>query len=329
MLNEDALLLLLLLVACGLVSLGTLELLWPTRPRHPLRRSSVARDLSRRPPARLVSQRPAARPSPPSPPAAEPPPPPALTVVADAPAPPAATVVESPAALEPVAPPAPEPPVAAPAPAAAAPPEPSEQLTVLERGDALLKAGRYDDAVTLAQDGLRALKPADGSSPPPAAAEEAARLWGLTGLARQGLGDVEGARFAFEEAIAIAPAAERQTWERHLVSLSLTVGRRALAGAGTATPADRIPALTSAIEWLERGLAIAPGDPELREVVSTARDELWGTREAAVNDLLQRRALTEARRMLEDVIADPECPPERRLAFCRLLDGVNADAPRP
>jgi hypothetical protein len=34
MLTEDGLLFLAVLAACGLVVLGALELVWPTRPRH-------------------------------------------------------------------------------------------------------------------------------------------------------------------------------------------------------------------------------------------------------------------------------------------------------
>jgi hypothetical protein len=332
MLNEDGLLLILVLAACGLVVLGTLELLWPTRPRHPRRQSAMARDLSRRPSSRAVSPRQVARPAPTARPTPSP----------DVPTPAAATLEVEPRAeaLSPLGSTAPAP--RAPTPAAsdaveevppevdAAPVEPEEpELPVVERGYALLKEQRLGEVVTLAERALRAMKSTDASAPAAGAAQDAARLWGLMGLAKQGLDDFEGARFAFEEAIAGASGSERQTWEGHLVALTLAVGRRALARARTAPPADRVTSLTSAVEWLERGLAISPNDGELRDVVTAARDTLWGAHEAVVNDLLQRRALTEARRMLEDVIADPECPPERRLAFCRLLDGVNADAPRP
>ena len=73
----------------------------------------------------------------------------------------------------------------------------------------------------------------------------------------------------------------------------------------------------------------SPNDPVLRDAVTAARESLWAAHEALVNDLLRRHEIAAARRALEDVIADPECPPDRRLAFCRLLDGVNADTQRP
>jgi hypothetical protein len=199
--------------------------------------------------------------------------------------------------------------------------------TGVEAGFALLNARRFDEVVALTQGTLNAAKAGAVSAPPGEAAQDTARLWGLMGLAKQGLDDFEGARFALEEAVATAAGLERAAWEGHLVSLTLAVGRRAVAHAGTASPADRVASLASAIEWLERGLAISPIDTELRNVVAAAREGLWSAREAVVNDLLQRRETAEARRMLEDVTADPECPPERRLAFLRLLDGVSASGP--
>ena len=342
MLNEDGLLLLLVFGACVLVVLGTLELLWPTRPRHPRRRSAVARDLSRRPPAPFAPPPRAPRPARMAPPIARPP----VARATQAPSPPPeprapaelldavqrrlAPLGTPPEPIAVVSPPAPVETVASTGSAITEPilvPEPG--ASVVDRGFALLKEQRHGEVVTLAEKALRATKAARGSAPTAGDAQDKARLWGLVGLAKHGLGDYEGARFALEEAVALASGSERPTWEGHLVALTMAFGRRSIAGAGTASPADRIASLGQAIEWLERGLAISPNDPEPRDVVTAARDALWGAHEAVVNDLLQRRALTEARRMLEDVIADPECPPERRLAFCRLLDGVNADAPRP
>src|SRR5207244_7136686 len=63
MLNEDALLLIAAFGACALVVLGTLELLWPTRPRYARRRPLPVRDLSRQVPPRPA---PARRPAPPA-----------------------------------------------------------------------------------------------------------------------------------------------------------------------------------------------------------------------------------------------------------------------
>jgi hypothetical protein len=294
MLNEDGLLLILVLGACGFVLLGTLELLWPTRPKHPRRKPVSAREISRRAAARVA-----------------PPPPPRESRPARVAPPPAPPREEARAEVAPAPPPT----------VSAAAFEPTvtfePEIPVVERGFALLKEQRLSEVVTLAE---RELKTRKGETP----TQDAARLWGLVGLAKQGLDDVEGARFAFEEAIATASGSERSTWEGHLVALTLAVGRRAIAGQGTASPADRVASLSSAIEWLERGLAISPNYPALREVGTAAREALWAGHEAVVNDLLQKHDVAQARHALEVVIADPECPPERRLAFCRLLDGLNS-----
>lgn len=342
MLNEEALLLILSIGACGLVILGTLELLWPTRPRHPRGRPVTAREMSRRAALRAATPAATLAPTPPSspllarrparvvPPAAPPP----IETRVEAPSPsPAPSVAPEPPEPVPVvpAPPLPDPVAAEPTPTVAAAPEPTAtyepEVSVVERGFALLKEQRLGEVVTLAERELKIMRAANAGAPAAGSAQDAARLWGLVGLAKQGLDDSEGARFAFEEAIATASGSERATWEGHLVALTLAVGRRALNGQGTASPADRVASLTSAIEWLERGLTISPSYPALREVVTAAREALWGAHEAVVNDLLQRRETAGARRALEDVIADPECPPERRLAFCRLLDGLNASGP--
>jgi len=194
--------------------------------------------------------------------------------------------------IDPVAPEVPEPVAVAPAsdvdavaerppPAEVAPSEPTvvspgHEDTVVERGLALLYAQRLDEVVALAQGALSAIKSTGTSASPAGSDQDAARLWGLVGLAKQGLNDLEGARFAFEEAIAVASGTERPTWEGHLVSLALAVGRRRVAAVATAPAAERVASLTSAIEWLERGLA---ADAMSRFLDAASMQEAW--REAA------------------------------------------------
>lgn len=384
MLSEEGLILVVLLMASGLVLLGVLELVWPTRPRHPERRPVTARDPLRRarsrtldPPPVTASATPAGVQTPagvetpvavetpvtvetpvavetpevrvPSesvalpatldvPQYLEPPAPPIvaepsstadapnLRIVASGTAPPEIARPErprTPRARPVVRPLRPLGPAAGAASSAEpAPPSPGAEPegSAEERGLALVSAGRFSDAVTLAQEALAAWKSAV-SPPPTSAAREMARLWVVIGLGKSGLDDVEGARFAFEEAIALAPGNERLTWERHLVDLALAVGRRALVDLDREVrpESDRIATLRSAIEWLERGLDVAPDDPDLRAVLGKVRDALWPTHETIVKHFVQRREFAEARRMLIDVMADPECPPERRGAFRRLL----------
>ena len=310
MLTDDGLLLLLVLCACALTVLGTLDVLWPTRPRHRPRPPAAARAPWRRPaPAATISA------------------PRAVPAAVAAPAGPSPEVPAAPVLAAVAAPDPPAEPVAAPI--VPEPPTPAQDLSVVERGFALLEARRLPEAVALAHEAIQARKSGAPLVPTAAAAEESARLWGLLGLARQALDDFEGARFAFEEAIAVAPRSERPRWERHLVALILARARRALDLVATEAPADRIASLTSTVEWLERGLAISPDDGELRATVTAGREALWPAHEARVDDFTRRLEFAQARRALDEVLDDPECPPHYRLAFCRRLDWLNAGAQDP
>jgi pentatricopeptide repeat protein len=218
----------------------------------------------------------------------------------------------------------PAPPEAPVEPAPRQPPEPpAREVPIVERCRALLETRQFAEVVTLGQDALGARKAAAVPVPSPAVAQETAQLWGVVGLAKQGLEDFDGARFAFEEAIAVAPRAERPTWERRLASLALTVGRQSLLGAENepARPA-RVSSLRTAIDWLERGLVVAPDDTGLRDALAATREALWPTYEAVVKALVQRQEFDEARRMIDEVVEDPECPPERRSGLRELLDGA-------
>jgi hypothetical protein len=336
MLNEDGLLVVVALLACALVTLGTLELVWPTRPRRPRRRPSSPRDPYRR--ART-------RPVPPAPDLPSPAPPSPLPVVAaavspeaepDTPTSPAVVPVASPAA-----PPEPrpgerprraptrrrpestEPAPAASSPIAAASAETSPPVepegSAVDRAFALVAVERFDEAATLARQALAATKRGGVSAPTVDAARERARLWGVVGLARKGLGDADEARFAFEEAMALAPRGERETWEGHLVALILSVGRRSLDGVDDESRPERIVSLRAAVEWLERGLVVAPDDTALIETLAAVREAIWPAQESVLEALIQRRQFAEARRVLDELMADPECPPERLRALRRLL----------
>jgi tetratricopeptide (TPR) repeat protein len=187
------------------------------------------------------------------------------------------------------------------------------------RGFALVEAGRFGEALTLGRQSLAALKSGETLVPTSGVTQETARLWGLVGLAQQGLGEVDDARFAFEEAIAQAPGSERPTWERHLAALALAVGRRTLADRETESAGDRAASLESTIEWLDRGLAVAPDDAELGETRTRVQEAIWDTHEATITEFVGGREFGEARRLLDVVLSDPECPAERRRALGRLL----------
>ena len=409
MLSEEALVFVLALAGCALVTLGALELVWPTRPKHPLRRSAAARDLWRRRasrpsvaartalpevlepaaigerlprfeerlPARrdrlpllddqlwlleerlprlerslpLLEERLSLDESP-------------VAVVDEQ-----LSLVEDPAfcehaiALEEfaaarAAESAGQPALAArdvtvmeppPAPADVRPGRPRKprgravpqetandqetadddtaETPVFDRCRALLEAARFEEAARLAKAALDAGKAARSLVPSPAVAAETAQLWGLVGLARQGVDDVDAARFAFEEAIAVAAGGERSTWERHLGALALRVGLSRLHGSAGGGVADDgvAESIRSAIDWLERGLAVAPGDEGLRRARHDAADALWLHRERAIGTLLARSDYPAARRVLDEVMTDLECPPGRRQAFAELWNRTVGD----
>lgn len=323
MLSEEALILYTAFIAAALLMLGVMDLVWPTRERHPRRRRS--RDPWRRarsaasPPAMvrrpvvLAPARPRApRPAPPSP-----------AVEARSP-------VERPLARE-AEPAAPRRPAGSPfgvpprkdrptrEPSVAAPErefvvEPAEKPEVpaappaespVDRCYALWECGEHTEAIEQAMAVLESTPEATTSD------ADTAKLWGVVAFARQGLGDHRGARVAFEQAIRVAPRWDRPTWERHLSALARSVGEtllaRARSGTGTDTE-ERVAAVRAAIEWLERGLEAAPGDTALHEAQRAARDMLWPVYQDAAAGLVQRQAFEAARQLLEDALAEPDCP---------------------
>ncbi|MGH7313236.1 MAG: hypothetical protein ACREJV_08690, partial [Candidatus Rokuibacteriota bacterium] len=266
MLSEEALVLIGAAVALGLLILGVLELIAPSRSRYPRRRGAPNRDPWRRartssapprpraidPVRETTGRRPIfsdrsgsfteAMPGAPSPQPAPAAPSPVDVVrswglpVADA-----ASVAAEPAATQ-------EPeatPPALPPPQEVTPAEPEvveasagrdeadapeSPLSSVERCYALYEAQQFREVVTEATGVLDA-----GAGAPD---EDTARLWGVVGLARQALGEPAAARVAFEAAIAAAPPGERATWERHLAVLALRAGRERSAWAQSPSLAD-------------------------------------------------------------------------------------------
>jgi tetratricopeptide (TPR) repeat protein len=184
----------------------------------------------------------------------------------------------------------------------------------VDRCSALWEAQRYAE---VASEAMAALTSASMLS-----MDEVAKLWGLAGLAKQALGDHDGARAAFEEAILASSAEDRPTWERHLAALALDIGRSLLArsqGGSGIDPEERVGTIRSAITWLDGGVAVVPGDAALREAAAEARRALWPTYEEVVAGLVQRQEFHLARRLLREAMADEECPPDLQGTFRDLL----------
>jgi tetratricopeptide (TPR) repeat protein len=176
-----------------------------------------------------------------------------------------------------------------------------------ERCRRLLESHRYADVIAEAQAAL--------SSGPDVGAD-AARFWGLIGLAREAAGEVEAAREAYRQAITAAPPAERSTWQHHLVTLAAGTGQALLARARNGGEGeDRVQAVRQALEWAEAGLAVAAGDPTLAEIVKAARAALWPAYQEAVAALVHRQEFHAARRLAQEALSDAACPPDAALAL--------------
>jgi tetratricopeptide (TPR) repeat protein len=194
-----------------------------------------------------------------------------------------------------------------------------------ERCAALIDAGRFDEAIAVAE---TALHGSPGASEPQGDALRA-RLWGLLGRARQGRGDADGARAALQSAIAAAPRLERGEWERQLVALAVATARSLLGRSQeTAGTEEAIVCVRGALGWLETGLALAPGDRGVRDTLTAVRAALWPTYGKAVVALGQRRDFAAARRRLREALEDEALPAARRRSFGDLLAASYGDEAR-
>lgn len=356
MLSEEALVLIAVVGACALLILGIIELIWPSKPRHPVRRSPAppakpvrAAQAATKAPA-AVQSRPAAaqaeaeqgprrrrskvsphaRPHAGAPVAAMPvaattarsawathrptpaPPAPVLSEAA-APAPPEAAPPE-PARVEASA--APADPAAAPAPPA---PTPGFDPLLVETCFSLYHERCYAEVISLGEEALAKVRAEMVTED---LRHDTAALRSVVALAKQALGDEDGARDALEAALAICPGAERVTYRQHLAALALNVAQTWLARAHSHEIDDRVAALRAALAWVARGLDAVPADDRLHDAGAAARQALWPAYEQAVHKLLQRQEFEEARRLLREALDDPELPAARAGEFQELLSGT-------
>jgi tetratricopeptide (TPR) repeat protein len=310
MLSEETLLVFAGLIACGMVLLGALEIVWPAAPRGRGRRydprRSVRRRMRRRPPGR-GSVHPAGR---------------GYTLTRRTPtrAPAsAAPAVRAPAAAITAAAALPGAPVPPPEPAAATLSEAAPAADpCLEEVFALYQERRYADVVAL---GERALAADPGAARRSGRPHDVAALWSVVGLAKKGLEDSDGAAFALEAAIEVAPAQERPPYEHHFLALVREEARRFLGDADDAGghSEERLTALRAAVTWLRRGRAVADGDAEVEEMLATTLVALWPAYEQTVVVLTRHHEFHRARRLLREALADSAFPAASAQTFRALL----------
>jgi len=371
-LSEEALLVVIGLVACGMIVLGTLELAWPAQatrgrrydprrsPRRRMRRGRAhahaggrGYTLSRRAaaarPEGTLARAVAAVPSVTASRAPSPLSPALAAVVASLPD--IRDDVVSPESMAPAEAPAAEPMPAEALPAEPIAPQPSprdedaldaiavESMTAdpsaadasaltepaadacVERCFALYQQRRYADVVVLGEPALAA---------DPAAARRAGRprdvaaLWSVVGLAKAALEDPDGAAFALEAAIEVAPEEERAPYEHHFLTVVRDEVYRLLESAEEASgqPEERLRALRDAVAWLRRGRAVADDSVEMEEILETTLAALWPAYEQTVVTLTRHHEFHRARRLLREALADAACPPASAETFRALLSST-------
>jgi tetratricopeptide (TPR) repeat protein len=189
---------------------------------------------------------------------------------------------------------------------------------LVERCFALYQEKRFDEVLSVGEPALAEMQgqPAAGPS------REASALWSVVGLARQALGDHDGAHAALESSIDAAAEPERSTYRRHLGALGLAAAHARLAKAASQDADDRTAVIRAAIAWTERGLVAVPADAALIELRETAHEALWQAYEQAATVQLQRQEFSVARGTLHEALRDPKIPAARAAGFRGLLSGT-------
>jgi tetratricopeptide (TPR) repeat protein len=189
---------------------------------------------------------------------------------------------------------------------------------LVERCFVLYQEKRFGEVLSAGEPALAEMQrqPAAGPS------REIAALWSVVGLAKQALGDDDGAHAALESSIDSAAEPERSTYRRHLATLALEAAQARLARAGSHDAGDRIALTRAAIAWTERGLAVVPADTALTDARAASHEALWQAYEQAATSLLQRQEFSGARQILHEALDDPTLPAARAAGLRGLISGT-------
>ena len=201
---------------------------------------------------------------------------------------------------------------------APAEPKPKRDSALVETCFALYQEKRYSEVVSAGEEMLVKF-PVQW---PAGTSHDIAALQSVIGLAKQALGDDDGARLALEAAIEASPETERSTYRLHLAALSLDAAQARLARAAGHDTGDRIATIRSAIAWSERGLAAVASDAGLAAAREAAHDALWQAYELSTTGLLQRQDFGGARQLLREALDDPALPSVRAAGFRGLFSST-------
>jgi tetratricopeptide (TPR) repeat protein len=197
-------------------------------------------------------------------------------------------------------------------------PKPKRDSPVVETCFDLYQEKRYSEAVSAGEEMLAKL-PVQW---PAGTSHDIAALQSVIGLAKQALGDDDGARLALEAAIDASPETERSTYRLHLAALSLDAAQARLTRAAGRDTGDRIATIRSAIAWSDRGLAAVASDTGLAAAREAAHDALWQAYELSATGLLHRQDFGGARQLLREALDDPALPPVRAAGFRGLFSST-------
>jgi tetratricopeptide (TPR) repeat protein len=196
--------------------------------------------------------------------------------------------------------------------------KPKRDTPLVEACFAMYQEKRFGEVVSIAEETLAK----QGVRWPATTSHETAALWSVVGLAKQALGDADGARVALESAVDASPEAERSTYRHHLAALALDAAQARLARVGSLDAGDRVPTIREAIAWTERGLTAVASDPELDSTREAAHEALWQAYEHAATALLQRQEFGAARQLLREALEDPALPAVRAAGFRGMLSST-------
>src|SRR5262249_44646249 len=140
---------------------------------------------------------------------------------------------------------------------AGAGPTPTRDSPLVERCFTLYQGKRFDEVLSVAEPALAGFRREAPAGP----SRETAALWSVVGLAKQALGDDDGAHAALASSIDAALDPERSTYRRHLATHALEAAQARLARAGRPEPGGRMAGARPGHPPGPRGPAGAPGRP--------------------------------------------------------------------
>jgi len=190
-------------------------------------------------------------------------------------------------------------------------------ITAVEHVLALQREGQHAEVLEMVAPQLESLP---GSETYETSSFSRAALWGLVGVSRHALGDVEGTQEAVEAAVREAPDGVAEGCPERITAVAGGAARQLLAAADSmsAASAERVAFLRMAVLWLEWRLAASSATEEISALLDKARESLWEGYVLAGRGLLQRRQFAAARSLVRQALESEDLPASRRAPLTAL-----------